>query len=167
MSYNLEFEWFINRVKDKPSTITKIAVFILAVGLLLEVCIPNLDPFMRSGSLLVCLAIFSVYVNHFVVKEVDTHKFINSLHGNGIGTGPSLPPELGAERIAEFNNELQQAQRLQHQESTRAISELNTVKESIVKSEFLTGVIGTFIWGFGDIIVYPLSGLIKFIACLF
>lgn len=167
MSYNLKFEWFVNLVKDKPSTITKIAVFILAVGLILEVCIPNSDPFMRSGSLLVCLAIFSVYVNHFVVKEVDTHKFINSLLDNRVGTGPSFPPEFGTERIAELNNQIRQMERQQHQESTRAISDLSTVKESIVKSEFLTGVIGTFIWGFGDIIVQPLSGLIKFIVCFF
>jgi len=39
------------------------------------------------------------------------------------------------------------------------ISELNTVKESIVKSEFITGGVGTLICGFGDIIIQLLVAL--------
>jgi len=65
---NIKFSWIIHNIAAKPTWLAIIFFLIPISGFVLEQFNYKLA-FSRSGSLLVCVAIFGVYLNHFLVKE--------------------------------------------------------------------------------------------------
>jgi len=164
-SYHLKLKWFIRLVQLNPYLLIALATIIPVVGIIVNYIYldSNSIAFPRSGALLVCLAVMSVYVNHYVGAEVSTHKFFLEL-GRTKGHPPKLPPEMGEEACREFDEHLKRAKSDQTAHSTKTVSDLENVKDRIVTIEFSTGVLGTFIWGFGDLFIEYTQTFIKLIA---
>ncbi len=108
--------------------------------------------FLRSGAVMVMLAITSVYLNHFVIKA-DT--FLNAIQTkikNPNDDRIIKKAYLGDKKI-DFNSAEDKAilDSLKSL-SKEDIKKLETIQKKITYIEFLSGITGTFIWGFGDLL---------------
>ena len=149
---NIKHPWFVNNIASKPLYLSLVIVPIPIGGLVLELFYSLHESFSRSGSVLVCMAIFSVYINHFLsVAESDAKSMLRAV----VKTG-STPEEIernmnpaitGDTRLAAAEN-LYRVMEVAKVE----IPKLTDTRENLVKVEFLTGVLGTLIWGFGGLI---------------
>ncbi len=113
--------------------------------------------FLRSGAVLVMLAVTSVYLNHFVIKA-DT--FLNAVQNkieNPNNDRIIKKAYLGDKEI-DFNSTEDKAilDSLKSL-SKEDIKKLETIQKKITYIEFLSGISGTFIWGFGDLL-FPVKG---------
>ena len=124
------------------------------IGLILELISEDL-PFQRSGAVLVCVAIYGVYLNHFVQKDNDLKLRI---HKQYLGfnskedyakalmrsNADSVIPDEALEREAERGWEDKEKSFDDHKR-------LNVVSKNIIQLELICGIIGTLIWAFGDL----------------
>ena len=110
--------------------------------------------FARSGSVLVCVAIFCVFINHFLSVEKDNvQSAMQAAHKVG-----STQQEI----LQRMNPAIQGEARIKGaanlyaliEASKEEIPKLTDANEKLVKVEFLAGIFGTLIWGFGDLIPY-------------
>lgn len=115
--------------------IPAIIIFIPLTGLFLSYYNPCYNmAFARSGSVLVAFVIFCTLINQ-KINEIATRQ-----------------RSLGEAKVVNATN-LEQAKKIQEgfkQFSDQSIK-LSEVSKMIIYFEFLAGVIGTLIWGFGDI----------------
>jgi len=144
-------EWFIRNVASKPVALTLLFVPIPLIGLVSEVCGVD-NAFNKSGALLVCVAIFCVYLNHFLSKEIERQK-----------SEIKAIKEIGLSREAKINTlkvavpEEMVATIADHMEAvfnnfSNDIPELELTQRKLVITEFSAGIVGTLVWGFGDLI---------------
>jgi hypothetical protein len=69
---NVKFSWFVRKVANNPLYLAFFFMPIPILGLLFEYYFDL--AFARSGALLVCVAIFCVYINHFLSIEANSVK---------------------------------------------------------------------------------------------
>ena len=149
---NIKFPWFVKNIATNPIYLTMFFLPIPIIGLILEYYFDT--AFGRSGAVLVCIAIFCVYLNHFLSVESENVKSaLQAVHKVG-----STHQEI----LQKMNPAIQGEARtngainLYHllQASQEELPKLTDAREKLVKVEFLAGFIGTLIWGFGDLVPY-------------
>jgi|SaaInlV_200m_DNA_4_1039719.scaffolds.fasta_scaffold18874_1 hypothetical protein len=148
----IKFSWFVRNIATKPLYLFLFFIPIPLLGLGAEILFDM--AFARSGAVLVCVAIFCVYTNHFLSVEADNVKSAMQAASKVGSTQQEIfqrmnPVIQGEARIKGAANlyALLEA-------SKEELPKLTDAKEKLVKVEFLAGVIGTLIWGFGDLIPY-------------
>jgi hypothetical protein len=148
----IKFSWFVRNVATKPLYLSLLFLPIPIIGLVAEYFFDM--AFSRSGAVLVCVAIFCVYTNHFLSVEADNVKSaMQAAHKVG-----STEQEI----LQRMNPAIQGEARIKGAENLYALilaskeelPKLTDANEKLVKVEFLAGVFGTLIWGFGDLIPY-------------
>jgi hypothetical protein len=126
------------------------------------VCIPcvglyfslngNTLAFARSGALLVSFAVLSVYINHMVLNHTAMAKLhLKASHGRGESYEDILKginPELKDEDLRQLAAMSLFANR---EVAKEQLPKLKIASSNIIRLEFLSGFVGTIIWGFGDI----------------
>jgi len=146
----IKLPWFTRNVAGKP-----IGIFILVATI--PICGAIIDWFLyptafeRSGAILVSVAIFCVYLNHFVANDIESWE--------GIRQGTWKLGRSVEEILPQINRTFSEQDRLQTavdlfnniESANTEIKALGGVMHKIVQIEFLAGVSGTLIWGFGDL----------------
>ena len=122
------------------------------IGLILEYFFDM--AFARSGAVLVSIAIFCVYLNHFVsVEEKNTKSVIQAISKIG-----SKNEEFLKNMSPEIHGELRNTTALNLDLALMGMNHLHPnlilIRENLVKAEFFAGFFGTIIWGFGDLVPY-------------
>lgn len=107
--------------------------------------------FLRSGAVMVILAVTSAYLNHYAINA-DT--FLNAVLNkieNPNDDSVIKKSYLGAQEI-DFSSPQNQGL-LDNLKvlSKDDIKNLQKIQKNITYIEFTSGVTGTFIWGFGDL----------------
>lgn len=161
------------------SQILLLAGFVLSFfGLLVSLLTSYSDMFSRSGSMIVALAVVSVYINHFIGIGIAT----NSATANGqialVNLANHIDEKVKSHK--EYNNNLErqpveleravnilrnqnpgQEDKLLAQaaifmakgilESRSRLDVLKEIQPRVVRAEFVLAFGGTLIWGFGDV----------------
>jgi len=142
--------WFVRNIATKPLYLSMFFLPIPLAGLVGEVFFDL--AFSRSGSVLVCVAIFCVYVNHFLSVEAENVKSVMQV----VRKVGSTQQEI----FQRMNPEIQGDARIKGAANLYALIGaaeeelpiLTDANEKLVMVEFLAGISGTLIWGFGDLI---------------
>ena len=143
-----KLNWFIINISSKPERLIIIFIVIILIGILLSTYTSFITAFPRSGAILIVLAITSVYLNHYIISDINN---INNFDANlkDISSSdlkksnPAMSDkeaEITVLQLHEFRNDIKQQ-----------IPKLQVSKRNIIHLEFLSGIIGTLIWGFGDL----------------
>ena len=140
---------FANKTCSNSVFVYLIILLTLSTGLLLHYW-GFITAFGRSGAILVAVAVSLVYVNHYVSETQselnDRASQLEGVCGDTQDTTNSNTEENWPLSALEgFAQELQKSVK-EDQDS------YNIVYKKLVKAEFLTGVIGTLVWGFGDLL---------------
>ncbi|MFQ3248004.1 MAG: hypothetical protein ACI9SP_004664 [Arenicella sp.] len=137
----------------------------------------------RSGSVLVMFAVLTVYLNHFVSKEVKSAEQVLEITNDlshamkeldNVGTiDLDKPPQAISYQLNRLKTTADPAPRstveafklllgiIGARKNTQSrLETLTKYKPEIETIEFSFGIAGTFIWGFGDLVY-------KWVACLF
>lgn len=148
-----KFEWWcIENITSRVYVLITIVSLIFIGGAGLSLLGFN-SAFQRSGALLVSFAVFSVYLNHFITKEIKYIDFFRD-------ATKSMPNYDQALRIFKSNNKDQSHEHLsrmalgvvsQRNKGFEFAKQLETISQNVVRTEFISGFFGTLIWGFGDI----------------
>jgi len=102
------------------------------------------EAFPRSGVLLICLAITFVYLNHFVSSS------LNILNTQNIKLD-SMKGDLKEVNSAHSDSQFLTAARKEIQSSLKTeLDSTEFVQSKLVTAEFILGVSGTLVWGFGS-----------------
>ena len=152
LNSQIKFSWFVRNIAIKPLYLTLFFLPIPLIGLVAEYFFDM--AFARSGAVLVCVAIFCVYTNHFLSVEADNVK-----------SAMQAAYKLGStqqEIFQRMNSVIQGEARIKGAANLYALIEalkeelpkLTDANEKLVNVEFLAGVFGTLIWGFGDLLPY-------------
>jgi|TARA_B110001469_G_C9620821_1_gene309392 hypothetical protein len=151
LKLNIKFPWFVSNVASKPLYLALVIIPIPIIGLVLELYSFQ-SSFSRSGSLLVCVAIFSIYINHFLsIAESNTKGMLQSVIKLG-RTPEEILRNMNPAITGDTRNITASNMYLLLKAAEIEIPRLTDAKDKLVKVEFLAGVLGTFIWGFGDLI---------------
>jgi len=143
--------WYsLEKIFSRPKMVMALFLSVPLIGLALSI-LGFSTAFQRSGAVLVALAIFCVYVNHFLTREIDNaQSFLQ-----GVKHLKDLPTTISHfSRTAEDNDKaIKLAANVfaQKQRAENNFPKLLPVKDLIVKVEFLAGFCGTLIWALGDI----------------
>ncbi len=147
--------WFIEKIFSKPIVVSLIYLAVPLFGVYLSLFEGCIYAFQRSGAVLVSLAIFCVFVNHFLSREIsDATAFLQQT--NHLTTlEKAIQAFSRSPRNAHLNNDQKLTSAISimnlRKESEEKIPALKNVNSTIVIIEFLAGFIGTLLWGFGDI----------------
>ncbi|PKM20298.1 MAG: hypothetical protein CVV11_01925 [Gammaproteobacteria bacterium HGW-Gammaproteobacteria-15] len=139
----------IQKVCTSSNFIYLTLFFILALGVLLHY-LGFSNAIGRSGAILVAVAVTLVYLNHYFI-EVQSVLSFRSQQLKDLC-------ESSTERVSgdsEAHQKLASLENFALQLDESVDSELTQNKivyANLIKAEFVTGVIGTFVWGFGDLI---------------
>jgi len=131
------------------------AFFIPCAGLLIQFLFPDSEAFARSGSLMVAVSITMIYLNHFLSKDNEISKSlvasISSLEKHDSNALPQVLDKVDSETKKSVEK-LNVSNTKELLDIVSTSSDLVAkVSEAIRISEFSIGVVGTIIWGFGDI----------------
>ncbi|QKI88898.1 hypothetical protein [Thiomicrorhabdus xiamenensis] len=119
--------------------------------------------FARSGAILVCFAIVIIFFNHGINRNIDYSKTVLGRLSKYSFNHKKIKEELDAEHQyrtpvlndiqTKYNEQL--AVFIQDLRSThsKAVDRLDAKKARLVLVEFMSGLLGTLIWGFGDLLV--------------
>ena len=148
----IPFEWFVEHVSRRPVRLALCLVPIPLLGLAAELYFNG--AFSRSGSVLVCAAIFCVYLNHFLSVEAENvQAALRSILKIGSTEEDILRrmnPEIKGEARRKGAANLYAS--IEH--ANEELPRLRDSRRNLVRVEFLAGVIGTLIWGFGDLVPF-------------
>lgn len=143
--------WLINNVISQPDRLQKIIFLVLGSGFVLSVYGYD-SAFQRSGALLVTLAVWSIYLG----SHIERHKEINDAVNDQMKQFDDLDKTKifctdtlgykGAEAI-EFAMEITTLR----MRAKNSLPKLIKVSEAVVHIQFIAGIVGTLVWGFGDI----------------
>lgn len=145
-----KFKYIIKLLISKPLALGFIVFAVPVLGLAL-VLLGFESAFGRSGSVLVCVAILSVYVNHVLTLDVERLQSIRdatSLGKNRDEIDNNINPEITGERREAAIDSIISSNKV----AKETIPKLSDAKNSLIRIEFIAGVFGTLIWGFGDLI---------------
>ena len=125
------------------------------LGLLIYSITPESDAFARSGSLLVAVSIALVYFNHFFGKDVMVSKELLSAATQLRGVAPNSFREVldRVEPSVRENIENLKISSIDEliEHVSRTSGTVGSVSGFVRTAEFSVGIIGTLIWGFGDL----------------
>jgi hypothetical protein len=134
-------------------------LFLIIIFLIVPVsgliCSTYYEPsaFQRSGALLVCLAIISVYINHLLQRETNFAKaMVKEAEGKGESIeaiANNINPEITDNEI---RKQCAEALFTYRELSMEELPKLLQASRNTVGLEFAAGVFGTLIWGFGDVL---------------
>ena len=106
--------------------------------------------FLRSGAIMIIVAVISVYLNHFVIKADAVLNAVR-LKLNNPDLDTSMSMALGANMIDLKSDEDKEIVEQIKELGKKDIQALELINKKITAIEFFSGTIGTFIWGFGDL----------------
>lgn len=149
----LKSVWLLFNVAAHPVRLAVLFSAIPVLGLLFSIFFWE-SSFHRSGSLMVAIAVYAAYVNHHVsFEQTKSKEFLNAtshlnekqkakrqLAGKLNINDPQV--EYMAQSIINTRNA-----------SAKTLPILQELKSNILKVEVSGGVLGTIIWGFGDLVV--------------
>ncbi len=148
----LKLSKFIRKITISPIYLGLLIISIPLIGMAFQVYYDS--TFSRSGALLVCVAIFTIYLNHFLSTEI-----------NNLGVSKKLIEAKGltVEEILQNIDKNIQDQEKREQLANALFDFRKNIKENelpvlkdaqikLVTLEFIAGVLGTLIWGFGDLL---------------
>ena len=152
LAKSIRFEWIVINIAQSPIRLSLALLTIPISGLAFEFLFQG--AFGRSGSVLVAAAVLAVYINHFLSQETEHLRGVYS-EVNKMGTSESqiqsnINPAASIELHKGLVASIQAIQAI-------APGELETItnaSDKLVKAEFIAGLVGTLIWGFGDLIKY-------------
>ena len=148
---NKKLYWFVDNIASKPVSLSLFVIPIPIIGLLLEFYFFKTS-FGRSGAVLVCVAVFCVFVNHFLSEELKhVQGVLQSVKIMG-STQEEISRNINPNIKGDLSQQLPVNLYHMLQASEKEFPKLNSAKDKLVKVEFLTASIGTLIWGFGDLI---------------
>lgn len=148
----IPFEWFIEHVSRRPVLLAVCFVPIPLIGLAAEIY--SDEAFARSGSLLVCAAIFSVYLNHFLSVEAENvQNALRSILKIG-STEEEILKRMNPEIMGEARRKAAANLFASIEHAKEELPGLRDSRRNLVNVEFLAGVIGILIWGFGDLVPF-------------
>ena len=109
--------------------------------------------FQRSGAVLVCFALVGVYLNHFVNEEHKSNiNIIQHLKQyNEVDQTANLIHKLTDSNLEESEHDARVIVALKSA-TLESLPKLQRVSNRIVHLEFLSGISGTLIWAFADIL---------------
>lgn len=126
-----------------------ISIFI-SIGLSLQFYFKG-ETFNRFGSLMVCVALIFVYINHYtnamVIAFEESNKLFDKIKENGINKPFIRTLPIPDEKFTEFV--FQVGLEVEYLREKAQISQKN-----VTFLEFTLGIFGTFIWGYGDLLVF-------------
>ena len=149
LAKSVRFEWIVINIAQSPIRLSLVLLTIPISGLAFEFLFQG--AFGKSGSVLVAAAVLAVYINHFLSQETEHLRGVYR-EANKMGTSESqIKSNINPAASIELHQGLVA--------SIQAIApgELETItnaSDKLVKAEFIAGLIGTLIWGFGDLIKY-------------
>lgn len=139
----------IQKVCTSSNFIYLILFFILALGVLLHY-LGFSNAIGRSGTILVAVAVTLVYLNHYVM-EVQSVLGFKSQQLKELcesNTERATGDTEHHQNLASLENFAQQLDESVDGE----LAQNKTFYANLIKAEFVTGVIGTLVGGFGDLI---------------
>jgi len=171
-------EWFIASFGQHPKRLLLVSVGILASGFSWHLISRLNDPdsksiaFSRSGALLVMFAITAVFFNHIlgkirsnkekhiekydkptnvlesgfqrILSETTVAEVGQQVWDNTLKQNPNFVQEQAAKMADQMENHTKVAK--------EDLENLNTAEANIACTEACAGIVGTFVWGYGDII---------------
>jgi len=108
--------------------------------------------FLRSGAIMVILAVTSVYLNHYVIKADSFLNAILDKIENPQDDRVIKKSYLGSKEINYSSSKNKDFLDSLKFLTKKDIKNLEKVQKKITYIEFVSGASGTFIWGFGDLI---------------
>ena len=136
----------------KPWLLYFICVMVLFFGLALS-SLGMSTAFARSGSVLVSISLCFVYINHYMSKEIELKEKIieKNPHLDSYSKAKRNLGQMGADISDEqlHENALNVSRVIET--SKKNLPELKTASSKITAAEFIAGIVGTLVWGFGDI----------------
>lgn len=139
---------FVRGIAKNPKILAIVAVLIPSIGLALGLS-GHEKAFERSGSLLVCVAIFSFYINYFLAEDMGR---LDSYRKSVLRYGRtpeillrSVPKEIKETARRNIADQMHQIRIMGDEEH----GNLAKAKVNIVHVEAIAGIAGTVIWGFG------------------
>ena len=143
---------FLRYIAPSPIILSIISVFILVIGLWLDIYGIK-ESFPRSGSLLVCFSLYCVYINHFLSNAINKgNKTVKTILGVG-KTENEFQKNINSEIKGEEIRKRTASSFIRFKDYTIDwVENLESVRSNIIKFEFVAGISGTFIWGFGEIL---------------
>ncbi|PHR03579.1 MAG: hypothetical protein COB29_13150 [Sulfitobacter sp.] len=148
------FAWTcIRYTLARPIILKVILVLIPCAGFCLSFFLDYKLAFARSGSLLVTIAVTGVYLNQIVLRKVEQNNLYRDMLSNGQKITDFKPsnPDVNfdkSEAITAITAHIEK----QANGAQKENNDLYRVTYNFTKIEFLAGIIGTVIWGFGDIL---------------
>lgn len=144
------------KIASRPLILLALCACIIAIGILLTV-VGYCTSLQRSGAVLVCVAVFAVYLNHFVATELVQDRRIYSMlkqYQDKNHAADSLLRQnenLSPNEIEHVAVQLSQYK----QQKIESMPKLQTLSSNIITLEFSAGIAGTLIWAFGDLVCEP------------
>ena len=122
------------------------------IGIMVQLLTQNTQGFSRSGCVMVACSLTIIYLNHFFAQRIELEARLTNLI-------QELPPgwfEENKHRMSRSQDALKKIDMdeliLRKSVLKKESEELKHMSASMfVGAEFAVGVIGTLIWGFGDI----------------
>ena len=151
LTYQMKYQKIIEFISNNPNFPWLFALSIPMIGYALGYRGFN-TAFFRSGAIMVMLAVTSVYLNHFVIKtDMLLNAIRTKIDNPSIDNLYSKKMYLDRKEI-DFQSEedrkiIEKVKALGEND----IKELQKIQKKIISIEFLSGIVGTFIWGFGDL----------------
>lgn len=152
LAKSVRFEWIVIYIAQSPIRLSIVLLTIPISGLAFEFLFQG--SFGRSGSVLVAAAVLAVYINHFLARETEHLRGVyrearkmgsteSDIHRN---INPEIPVELHPGIVASMKTVQNTA--------PKELETITNAGDKLVKAEFIAGLVGTLIWGFGDLIKY-------------
>lgn len=150
---NLKHIWVLENIASQPYRMGCACYAIVFIGAILH-SLGFDKSFERSGSVLIILVLYFIYLNHFVsVESRKAKEFLDATsHLNKkesvISQFKRQSPNISNEQANYFANSIMNTRK----HSAKALPSLQTLQSNLITTEFIAGAMGTAIWGFGDLV---------------
>ena len=114
-------------------------------GFVLE-CIGLETAFLRSGAIMIIFALSIVYLNHFVLRVSEDIDNIQKILNSPEFKDKEINKIVLNRKPTNFKPGIQL-----NEQTHKHLVELRKINSNLVKVEFLSGALGTIVWGFGDV----------------
>ena len=151
--FEIKNSFYVRYIAYSSNKVFSLAIAIPSVGFILSL-FQYTTAFERSGALLVCFAIFNIYINHFVQIHQKSAAAIRDTIVNNRNTPSNtlrslnLNPHITDKYV---KNDINNFSRI-NKTAREDIAIFSKANKNIVHVEFISGLIGTLVWGFGGLL---------------
>lgn len=127
---------------------------IVAITFLLGQYFESHTAFQRSGAFLVCIALTHAYLSHFTSDHANEYRRLQKLtshYGNTVDEAKKNIQWEDKPPGEEIQSRVAQNQVNTKRQIDAKVDRLTRLNFTLIKREFSLAIIGTTIWGFGDV----------------